>query len=40
MAGKSAIQQDSVFHKLISKGGDAGDYQAFADACRLKNGDR
>ncbi|ACT93134.1 sialidase family protein [Dyadobacter fermentans] len=24
---------------LISKGGDAGDYQAFPDACRLKNGD-
>jgi sialidase-1 len=33
------IKQDSVVHKLISKGGSAGDYQAFADACRLKNGD-
>lgn len=30
---------DSVKHMLISKGGDAGDYQAFPDACRLKNGD-
>lgn len=30
---------DTVKHVLISKGGDAGDYQAFPDACRLKNGD-
>lgn len=31
--------REEGLHKLISKGGDAGDYQAFADACRLKNGD-
>jgi sialidase-1 len=26
-------------HRIISKGGDAGEYQAFPDACRLHNGD-
>ena len=30
---------DTSHYKIISKGGDAGDYQAFPDACRLKNGD-
>lgn len=32
-----ANQED--LYKVISKGGDAGDYQAFTDATRLKNGD-
>lgn len=30
---------DTLRPILISKGGDAGEYQAFPDACRLKNGD-
>ncbi|CAG5002374.1 hypothetical protein DYBT9275_02878 [Dyadobacter sp. CECT 9275] len=30
---------DTLKPIMISKGGDAGDYQAFPDACRLKNGD-
>lgn len=30
---------DTLKPLLISKGGDAGEYQAFPDACRLKNGD-
>jgi sialidase-1 len=30
---------DTTRHILISRGGDAGVYQAFPDACRLKNGD-
>ena len=30
---------DTAQHLIISKGGDAGFYQAFPDACRLKNGD-
>ncbi|CAG5002361.1 hypothetical protein DYBT9275_02875 [Dyadobacter sp. CECT 9275] len=30
---------DSARHLIISKGGEAGLYQAFPDACRLKNGD-
>jgi sialidase-1 len=34
----SALSDDSQ-HILISRGGDAGIYQAFPDACRLKNGD-
>lgn len=33
------VPADTAKHVLISKGGDAGDYQAFPDACRLKNGD-
>ena len=33
------IPADTLKPILISKGGDAGDYQAFPDACRLKNGD-
>ncbi|GAB3907945.1 hypothetical protein GCM10028803_42630 [Larkinella knui] len=34
-----SLRADSIPYQVISKGGDAGDYQAFADACRLKNGD-
>ena len=30
---------DSTPYHIISKGSDAGEYQAFPDACRLKNGD-
>lgn len=30
---------DTSHYQIISKGGDAGEYQAFPDACRLKNGD-
>jgi len=30
---------DTIPFKIISKGGDAGEYQAFSDVCRLKNGD-
>ncbi|MET6996024.1 sialidase family protein [Chitinophaga defluvii] len=32
-------QDAALPFKIISKGGDAGDYQAFPDACRLKNGE-
>jgi sialidase-1 len=32
-------QPDSLPYQIISGGGDAGEYQAFPDACRLKNGD-
>ena len=41
VAGKQPTEPsvDTLKHMLISKGGDAGDYQAFPDACRLKNGD-
>ncbi len=34
----SGEEQEGLF-KVISKGGDSGDYQAFTDAVRLKNGD-
>ncbi len=30
---------DTIPYKVISQGGDACEYQAFPDACRLKNGD-
>ncbi len=30
---------DSIPYSIISDGGTAGEYQAFPDACRLKNGD-
>ncbi len=30
---------DTFPYKIISRGGDAGDYQAFPDACRLKTGE-
>ncbi len=33
------IKADSTGYKIISKGGEAGEYQAFPDATRLKNGD-
>ena len=35
----SIINLDTLPYKIISRGGDAGDYQAVPDACRLKNGD-
>ena len=37
-AGSPALA-DSIPYKRISTGGQAGDYQAFSDACRLRNGD-
>lgn len=33
------IHEDSTNYQIISKGGDAGDYQAFPDAVKLQNGD-
>ncbi|GAA5219998.1 sialidase family protein [Membranihabitans marinus] len=30
---------DTTKYQIISKGGEAGEYQAFPDACKLKNGD-
>lgn len=33
------LTSDTTRYQIISKGGDAGDYQAFPDACRLQNGD-
>jgi sialidase-1 len=33
------VSNDTVALKIISKGGDAGDYQAFPDATRLRNGE-
>lgn len=33
------IKEDTSTYKIISKGGEAGDYQAFPDATRLRNGD-
>lgn len=41
-SNKEAIwltESDSLLYKIISKGQDAGEYQAFPDATRLKNGD-
>jgi sialidase-1 len=35
----AAVATDSLPYQIISDGGDAGEYQAFPDACRLKNGD-
>lgn len=32
-------QRDTVNYKIISDNGTSGEYQAFPDACRLKNGD-
>ncbi len=37
--GRSAAVQDSLPYQIISGGGASGEYQAFPDACRLKNGD-
>lgn len=36
---KGVVQPDTLPYKIISDGGEAGEYQAFPDACRLKNGD-
>lgn len=42
-SGSATAQQaaavDAPPYKIISAGGTAGDYQAFPDACRLRNGD-
>jgi len=39
LAGFTTASPDTLPYKIISGGGDAGEYQAFPDACRLKNGD-
>lgn len=40
LAGSSAAEEKPApLHKVISRGEVAGSYQAFPDACRLKNGD-
>ncbi|MDW8321019.1 MAG: sialidase family protein [Armatimonadota bacterium] len=33
------MSTNTVYHQRISRGGAAGSYQAFPDACRLRNGD-
>ena len=37
--GQPAFGQKNPLAKVISEGGSAGDYQAFPDMCRLKNGE-
>ncbi|MCE5345236.1 MAG: glycoside hydrolase [Bacteroidales bacterium] len=34
-----SVLSDTIKYQIISRGEDAGEYQAFPDACRLKNGD-
>lgn len=37
--GNAAVASDTLPYKIISRGGDAGEYQAFPDACRLNTGE-
>jgi len=39
LTGDQISATDTLPYKVISLGGDAGEYQAFPDVCRLKNGD-